>query len=441
MADITPIIATAYTPESTTSTSKVTSSCVTSSLSNGVDYLVLARCGIGGSDNAAIPAVFFEFGNSASPGSGNTVIGAVRQEGVGNGNHYDSCQMAVATLVTGDGSSTLFFSFSASTSDTAYIGSQVIVAVPLSELTAGADYFSDVNFDGSDEQSGIDNTPVAIGGTITFNLPGPTQDWICLSHVRVFFSASSDASDAMTAALEVDSSQVGPSWFKEAEDSADQSMPAWAYILEDLAAGDHDFEILVSNRDATGNVGSQRHSLVLLRRDALQQVLESVDSTGIAFASAFSNTTFADGTSVLDQAITVGSANRYVLSIGLISGTASADGSSVLFDLRNETDGVSHSQEAGENQHDGGLDSGMDQCPTLLLGCEQLAASAKTYSVRYRVDSNSGVYGRSPADAGIRSNLILMELATPDAGGDPEAHLIGGKLLRGGLLRRGALVH
>ena len=413
MADITPIVATAYTPESTTSTSSVFSSLESGVLADGVEYLVFARGGVGGNDTDAKPIGLAALGDTGgSPGDG-TQFASVRREGRGLSNHWDSGQFQAFAILTGDGTSRLYTYFrNQLSSDEAFLGAQVLIAIPLDQLTPDEDYFFDqqVGVSDADQVDNIDDTPQAIGGTITFDLPGPTQDWIALGAVNANYSGGS-ASDAHQAALFVDDAQVGPTWHKEWEDSQDLSHFPFAYLLEDIAAGEHDFELRVSNRQSNAVVGGRRHRMILLRKDAFAQVIEVIDTTGVG--TPFSNGSYDESASFMDQAISVGQANRHVLGIAIVSGGNSTT-QTTLMELRNETDDVSDSVDAGEYENDSGFDSGRDQVPTMLLYCQQhTSTDPKTISVRYRVDGGTGILGRNPDNSGgIRSNLLLIELAT-----------------------------
>ena len=415
---ITPIVV-SCSPESTTSTTFVSTTCESTALADGVDYLVVGRAGVAGSDNAAQPHGLLEFGDSSDPGGElesialtNLEISSVGGQGNGGSAHYSANQIAALALVTGDGSSTLFFSLKSSASDTAYIGAMEIVAVPLTGLTPGADYLVDQVIEGesADFQTGISNTPVAIGGVVSIDVPGPTQDWIVLASLMTFWSGAATATDGRTAAFEIDGVQLGATWLEEYESGFDFGHYTWQSI-QTLTAGSHTFELLAANRNANAAMGAHRHKVILLRKAALVQALELVDTTGTA--SGLTNTAYDDTNSFLDQAITPGAADRWVLALASASGGNSTS-QSTLMELRDKTAGASLATDSGEAQNDFGIDSGSDQIPTQLVGAKQLSAET-TWSVRYRVSgASTGNVGRTPdGSSGIRSSLILMELAIP----------------------------
>jgi len=416
MALITPIVDRDYTTRSTTSTTDVAVGLETSALANGSDYLIIVRGNVGGSDASALPVGGCSFldPNTDAPGKGNGIASA-RLEGRGLGNPWDSGSWFGAAILSGNGVKVLQAYLRTSASDTAFIGGQIACAIPLNSYTAGVDYFSDQVLDPSatDAQT-TDDTPVAIGGTITFSLPGPTQDWIIFASVKCETQTGATNADARSFVLFVDGVQVGPSWHEEFEDTKDTGEFGVCYVLPSLAPGNHDFELRVFNRAANTVVRGLRHKLVLLRAGMFRQVKQVQDSTGLA--TPFTNTTYSDSIAILDTSIEVEVADTWVLAIATVCGRHTSN-QTTLMEIRNKTTGVSDSIDSGNFEN--GWSSGGDLIPTTLVYLRQHSASAETIAVRARIDAvagGGGLLGRNENNStGVLSNLVLIELATPGA--------------------------
>lgn len=133
---ITPITAYQDTEQSTGSAS-ADASCTTAALADGVEYLVIYGGNFGGSSATNEPGLALRFG-----GYTGTKIAEGNGEGNGAGAHWTSGVCNGVVKVVGDGSSTLAFSFGLyAGTGTAYTGAMSIIAIPLTDLVEGTDYW------------------------------------------------------------------------------------------------------------------------------------------------------------------------------------------------------------------------------------------------------------------------------------------------------------
>jgi hypothetical protein len=402
MAAIVPITARQDTPQTTGSGTYVTANCATAALANTVEYLVLYRGNCANNDAADSGQLRLRHGT--------TVIAEMSSEsqGVNHSGTGDQCQGVLK--VTGDGTSTLNFQFrnTDGISDTAYAGSMSIVAIPLTSLVSGTDYF----FSGT-SSSTAEVTNAAVGSwttlrTVDFTLPS-TGDYIVIMSGEGFPSNAGDTGNALMVRYRVNGAEAfGPGeteFQKEWEANIDVYSFAFCGV-ENLTSGVKTFAIECMSR-GTAEADYRRSNIAVIRAGAFDQVKQVRDTTGATQTGA----TFVDFTGLNNTYTPNQTEDVVVLGAAVQRAQTNQCLSQLLLGA------TARNVDAGAELNDHAATSDGDNMSTFWCTADLAVASAKTYKVQYRNRSgaNSTAIGKARNEStAAQSNLIVwgMTLAT-----------------------------
>lgn len=409
---ITPITAYQDTQQSTTS-SLTDDNCETGVLANSIDYLVLYCGNFGSSTTSNVGGI--------GVWHGSTELSEGQGEGAGTNTHWASIQTQGNLIVTGNGTDTLKYRFGVG-SGTGYIGSMGIVAIPLTDLVEGTDYWhSGV---ASSDTPEVTNTSLS-GETVRiveFTVPD-AGDYIVLMSVEGNpASSGGSASNASRVQFLLDSTteicptETGIGVLQEWEDNLQWDNFA-AISLLNLSSGAHDFEIKGYSR-SSAIANFRRSRITLIRAASFKQVVQTRDTTGDSTTSS----SFVDF-SGLDTTFTPTDNNH------IVHMTYAVPGNSSVFvtrsQLLNDTDTAAHRINAGEYNNDNGFDTNRDLVPVTMIHSQQYS-TAKDWQYQFLTGSGTGVIGKNRSNtAGIESNFVFWELETEDVIVDNPAGMLG----------------
>lgn len=414
MASITPVVAVQETIQATSSETYVDCACETAALANGVEYLVIYRA------NSSNSSTFRHSDIQLLMGA--TQVAEAGGEGFFRDTQaYGGKVLQGFCKVTGNGTATLKFQHRINwDTETSWIDAQSIIAIPLTELASDDWYYSGV------DAATLQLTDATFGAwqtvrTANFALTATSEDWLVLASVEGKPDSASGV-DGCRTRFRVGGATVGSEYWYTAEDVVDWQGIAFAKV-EAALSGTTAFAIEGRSAGITNLADYRRPRIFAIRKDAFDQMVSAVDTTG----SITSSTTYVDFTA-LDTTYTPNQTEHVVaLSFGVYIADPSGGDTTVLQRLYNSTDATVFVDDAGTTGpgDDIGLDS--DQQMLVLSATEQLAA-AKTYKLQHRMitggtssaigKGNTVDSGAASSQPGIYSGLIVWGLTTP-AGGVP----------------------
>lgn len=382
---------------------------------SGVDYFIAYRANFGGNDAAQVGQV------RLLQVTGSVELGLTGGEGIGNSNHWDTGQLqGFARVTTGAVSDNFSIQHrNVTSSDTNYLGSRAIVAIPIGQnsiidefdgsviqeqvtLTQDYDYFYSGTNSGTAEVSSVGNTWTTVR-TVDFAI-NTAGDY------RVFFSceatlAGGSATDGAQCRFQIDASNISPEFVHEWEDDEDRPNFAWSKQVN-LTAASHTFRVQVQNRNSSSIVSAYRSRIWAFRNATFAAGAYSTLTSG---DSAITHTSYSDSEVVLDTSMTSKNPGRVVcfasVNLGYSGGVA-------LAELKN-AGGTERSVDAGRAYNDSGLDSGDDLMPTVLMMEDGTNRGEEPgYRVRHRLSAaGTGTIGRNAGNtANIENNLMIWHL-------------------------------
>jgi hypothetical protein len=401
VSGITPICVSQDEEQSTTSTSYVDADCETEVLASGVDYLVI-YCGNLG-DTGTSGRAYMQLLH------GSTAIGYAAGEGSGLGVHGACGQIQGYALATGNGTDTLKFQFR-TVSATAYAGAMSIIAIPLTELTEGIDYWFDGTSSSTLEVQDASTSWETLRSA-NFSIPD-SGDYLVLMSCEGRPNGASNTTASRTRYL-IESTYIaeteagGVGTIVEWEWDGDYNNHAMA-TMETLTAGSKTFKIECASR-TSATTDFRRSNMFVFRKASFDQIVQTRDSTG---DSSITSTSYVDF-SGLDTTYTPNQ-DEYVIALGYaIPGNDSAQ--ITFMQLYNDSDSMEFRVDSGMygnyfNGTGGGFTTSSDLVPTIMANCKRYV-SAKDWNVQCRVTAQTGKVGRSRDNtSGIESNVIFWGL-------------------------------
>jgi len=384
--------------QNTTSTSPVDSSCETSALEDGVDYLVIYVNNAGSDSDSNRAHVQLLFGSS--------VIAQTEGEGKGLDYHWDSVQLQGFARVTGDGSSTLKFQFWIESSGTARVGGQYIIAIPLKYLVEGYDFFYSGTNSDTEEESDVSSSWTTLRSA-TWNTAN--TEYIVLMSAECNAGGNSEDSAWKTryyvGDTELTPTETSVGHLQEWENDNDWDSVVSKSMVT-IPEGSNTFKIECASR-LNGSSSFRRSRIWAFRKEAFQQIKQTIDTSGDSTTSAtyvdFSGLTTSYTPSQLE----------YVIALSQCVSNNDSD-SPTIFRLYQSTDGNQYCVGAGEYLNNSGFNSDSDLVPTLLAATEEIS-TAKTWKTQYKTaytPSTSTVGRNRENTAGVQSGLILWGLTT-----------------------------
>lgn len=294
------------------------------------------------------------------------------------------------------------------TTETWYAGSLALIAIPLTDLAEGTDYFQTSDISGTVVLQNADDASWEVIKTVDFTIP-TTEDYLCLfscdgrpgsasSSIAARWRPEIDASEIMSLNPGADDEAAGPRI--EANRAGTNHGFAWAQIVN-LSAGMHTFRMMGRSRtNPTADFLSP--NIILIRANSFTR-LSQVQTTS---QSSSSSTTYGNATGLSDS---IDSADPVVI-LGAVT-TMATEGDAAQIRLRNDTDATNHRDDSGSAPDDGGFDTASDLLCAVLPHSETPGGN-KTYVTQLRSTSTNQVRLGTEGDggAGANSNLIIWEL-------------------------------
>lgn len=406
---------------STSTTSTSLQDCATSMQTSGIatDWFVAYRANFGGNDSSQVGEAICLHDDAS------VVLGTAAAESNGGGVHYDGGQLQGFARITTSGLDTVKLQHrNITSSDTNYIGSRALMAIPLNQfftddgfggvqseaatLTENADFFYSGTNSATAENTGIGNTWTTVR-TVDFDL-------VSAGDYYVFFSvettaAGGSATDGMQARFQIAGTTQCAEFVREWEDDNDR--PNFAYSdMVTLSAGTTTFRVQVQNRNANSIVSAYRSRIWAFRVESFLPGAAIVDASG---DSAITHTAYSDSEIFLDLPYTT--STRSTNDVGFCTVVMGSSGVNTLAEIRAYNGIGARCVDSGYALNDSGLDSGDDLMPTVLFSVtNDDPTDAAGYKLRTRIGAaGTGTIGRNAGNsAGIRSNMFVWPLFKAD---------------------------
>jgi hypothetical protein len=432
MATLTTLSVALSTTVTTTSASYVNAAgTATGVLGSGVDYLVFYRASIANDGSGFEGAARFALGPSGT-NVATTVLGEVISESMAPNLAEDGTELQGVCRVTGNGSDVLKMQLAAPGGSTARIGGVSIVAIDLTPLVEGVDYFFDGTNSGTNEVAGAGGTFGTLR-SVNFSLPDAGDYLVFMSAEAIPNASGGSSSDAAQLQPSVAGTTPSPD-----PNQADGYYRAWAADVDvnshcfmkllNAAAGSNNFALNCRSRSA-GNSDFRRSRIAVLRAATFDQVVNTEVAAGNPAAGTTTTSSSYVDVPDMDTTYTPNQAEDVIVFSYCTLG-ADARFDPVGTQLRNDTDGVNLVSGMGERPNAGGYVTGADVLTTFCAAVETLGTvAARTYKLQLADIGGAGfpvaaARDRIDADSSEAAMVILSMEFTP-SGGDQAAVFFG----------------